>query len=146
MDTPEKDAPYAGGELAALIQAAVDRGVSEREMERRAESAGVPVSHSQFNKYRRGLARRYPSEEKLQGIAAGLQAPFAVVKRAVVKDWAGYDLQDVTGEGLGDQTWESFPEDVKLVLRMLGQWMANRTPEKRAALSQELLMRVAQGS
>lgn len=106
----------ASGELAGLIQAAIDAGATERELERRAERAGETISHSQLNKYRRGLVTKAPDGGQQTALAAALNVPEQVVRRAVIIDWFGWDPAD-----LGVPVPEvKYTERIDMLLEALG--------------------------
>lgn len=95
--------------LAALIQSRLDRGDSLRDIQRRAVAAGYDISHTQIDKYRQGLVQRAPELGHILALAAGLQTTEARVRRAVIRDFMGYDVN----------VGEEQPEDIQDCLDMV---------------------------
>ncbi len=75
----------------ALIQQAIDGGESSRSIAARAHQHGHKISHAYINNLQRGLITTAPDREMIAAIAAGLDLPIVVVRRAVFLDWFDYD-------------------------------------------------------
>lgn len=79
-------------ELSDLIQAAIDRGESNRSIAERAHRAGHSISHAYINSLHRGHVAHAPDTARMEALAAGLSVPVETVRRAVFLDWYGHDI------------------------------------------------------
>lgn len=112
----------ATGELAALIQAAIDRGESTRGIAERAHRGGHKLSHAQVNNLQRGLVRKAPDPDMIRALAAGLGISEQTIQRAVFRDWYGYDV--VGGEEYAGLIPDNLPPAERLELeRMVRAWL-----------------------
>jgi len=108
---------FAGGELARMIQACVDDGITERELYRRTVRASHPMSNSQFNRYRHGVVTKVPAGDQMKSLAAGLRVDERTIHRAVIIDWFGCDPAEIAGMPLRSR----FPDRVRRAARGVGR-------------------------
>ncbi|MEV6547907.1 hypothetical protein AB0M57_04260 [Streptomyces sp. NPDC051597] len=85
--------------LSRMVREANDdsRGVSYQTMADRAEAAGHPVSKPYFQKMATNSVAAAPTAERLRGIAAGLQKPLSIVKRAAAIQYLDYEATELAG-------------------------------------------------
>lgn len=79
--------------LSDMIKKEHERGVRYDELaERTADPTGKPrISKSQLNKIANGEKTPLPNETQLRGIAAALQLPYDLVRRAAINQWLPAD-------------------------------------------------------
>lgn len=89
--------------LRAMLQQAIDRGDSLRDLQARAvdpqsgETAGKDLIASIVN----GTANRIPVERHLRALAAALSVPYERVRRAAITQWLPSD-EDADDAGTSD--------------------------------------------
>ena len=103
MMTNEETRPHT----QALIRKAIDAGESTRTIAARANRAGYEISHSYINNLANGLVTAIPKTALIEALAAGLEVPVMIVRRAAILDWYDYDVF----EG-GDFTALATPADL----------------------------------
>jgi hypothetical protein len=88
--------PEQSTTLRDMIQAALDDGVTYRELEARAvdPQTGKTASRSMFFDTANGKLDRMPYEHHLRAMAAALQQPYAVVRRAAIALWLPAETEE----------------------------------------------------
>lgn len=128
---------YANGQVAQLIQKVIDSGVSQREMERRAKKSGFDITHSYISKLHRGISANEPDGRLQQALAAALGIPESVVRRAVIRDFWGYDPAEMFGSSA-----QRFEDDrVDVLMDALGRKLMRLPADERRTLVSEIMSR-----
>ncbi len=75
--------------LRDMVQAALDAGQTYKQLEKRAidPQTGQKASLALLNDIARGKLSRMPYDYHLRAIAAALQSPYDVVRRAAIAQW-----------------------------------------------------------
>lgn len=98
-------------DLSRLVREVNDdgRGVSYQQMADRATAAGHPLSKPYFQKLATNSVTQAPKEERLLGIAAGLEKPLSVVTRAAAVQYLAYRATELAG----------YDEDIRVIVAHL---------------------------
>lgn len=83
--------------LSQLVRQVNDSGVSFGKMAERAERAGRSVSKPYFQKMATNSVASAPNPHQLEGLAAGLARPLAVVQRAAAIQYLAYEATELSG-------------------------------------------------
>lgn len=97
-------------ELSRMVREANERGLSYQDMADRSQRAGHPVSKPYFQKLATNLVVQAPNPERLRGIAAAIDAPIRMVKKAAAAQYLQYDSTELSGYG----------DDVRVIVAHLG--------------------------
>ncbi|MER5461598.1 hypothetical protein ABT010_13110 [Streptomyces sp. NPDC002668] len=124
-------------DLSRLVRDVNDdgRGVSYQQMADRAEAAGSPLSKPYFQKLATNSVTTAPSPERLRGVAAGLEKPLSIVKRAAAIQYLEYEATELAG----------YDEDVRVIVAHLAgmekserrRWQAMIEADERAKRSDD---------
>ncbi|MFJ2629612.1 hypothetical protein ACIO6T_41235 [Streptomyces sp. NPDC087532] len=96
-------------DLSQLVRDINDEGVSYQDMADRSAAAGHPVSKPYFQKIATNSVTTAPTPERLAGIAAGLQRPLQLVKRAAARQFLNYEARELSG----------FSDEVRIIVSHL---------------------------
>ncbi|MEV7953690.1 hypothetical protein ACIOHC_41115 [Streptomyces sp. NPDC088252] len=96
-------------DLSQLVRDINDEGVSYQDMADRSAAAGHPVSKPYFQKIATNSVTTAPNPERLAGIAAGLQRPLQLVKRAAARQFLNYEARELSG----------FSDEVRIIVSHL---------------------------
>ncbi|WP_406420862.1 hypothetical protein [Streptomyces sp. NBC_00842] len=96
-------------DLSQLVREINDEGASYQDMADRSAAAGHPVSKPYFQKLGTNAVTQAPTPERLAGIAAGLERPLELVKRAAARQFLEYEGRELTG----------FSDDVRVIVAHL---------------------------
>lgn len=108
---PEAAREMDRDDLSRLVRDVNDdgRGVSYQEMADRAAAAGYPVSKPYFQKLATYAVTTAPTPDRLQGIAAALRRPVAVIQRAAAIQYLDYRATELSG----------YDDDVRVIVAHL---------------------------
>ncbi|MFF6847044.1 hypothetical protein [Streptomyces antimycoticus] len=95
--------------LSRLIRDANYMGLSYQEMADRSEAAGYPVSKPYLQKLATNAVATAPSPDRLEGIAAALRKPVAVIQRAAAIQYLNYQATELSG----------YDDDVRVIVAHL---------------------------
>ncbi|MGW3428031.1 hypothetical protein ACWDHW_08740 [Streptomyces melanosporofaciens] len=95
--------------LSRLIRDANYMGLSYQEMADRSETAGYPVSKPWLQKLATNAVNTAPTPERLEGIAAALRKPVAVIQRAAAIQFLNYQATELSG----------YDDDVRVIVAHL---------------------------
>lgn len=123
--------PEQSATLRDMIQAALDNGVTYRQLETRAvdPETGQTASRAVFFDTVSGKLDRMPREHHLRAVAAALGVPYERVRHAAIEQW-------IPAEGRARTSRDDRAEMVADVERLLEQ--ARRLQEEAAALNDRL--------
>ncbi|MFJ2676332.1 hypothetical protein [Streptomyces sp. NPDC087525] len=120
-------------DLSRLVREVNDdgHGVSYQAMADRAAAAGYSLSKPYFQKMATNAVGSAPTPERLQGIAAGLHKPLAVVQRAAAVQYLAYEATELAG----------YDEDIRVIVAHLAgmakserrRWQAMMEAAERSA-------------
>lgn len=105
--------PTQSPTLRDMIQEALDRGVTYRELQERAidPESGQRASKDIFNSIMLGKANRIPVEHHLRAIAAALQTPYERVRRGAIAQWIPGDDDTEPPADIDLREWASWSND-----------------------------------
>ncbi|MET9550600.1 hypothetical protein ABZY36_35645 [Streptomyces sp. NPDC006627] len=122
---PETAEPSPTGALSQLIQEALDKGKSLRELGKVAvdRKTGTKISWQYFQKLLKNPPAAAPNPIQIGAIAAALGKPEERIKAAVAEQWLGYRATELAGYG----------EPVRVIVAHLGD-MSEREQRRWLAL------------
>ncbi|MFC9247792.1 hypothetical protein ACFT7S_28400 [Streptomyces sp. NPDC057136] len=111
-------------DLSQMVREANDAGASYQDMADRSEAAGQPISKPYFQKLATNAVTSAPSKERLKGIAAGLDKPLQLVKRAASRQFLDYEGRELS----------NFSDDARVIVSHLAGMSAEDTRRWRAMI------------